>query len=117
MLNRDTVFIGCPYYYDKQGVICTKELYFSSEKNDFYSHPSSRQRAIEIPSPADAISNATQVTKHDSDSAQPLGHSHTGIETLRTEGDLRILSHRIRWAERRLDNHPTGVLNTLYASG
>lgn len=24
ILNRGTVFIGCPYYYDEQGVICTK---------------------------------------------------------------------------------------------
>ena len=38
-----------------------------------------------------------------------------GIETLRTVGDSRILSHRIRWVERRLGNHPAGVLNTLCA--
>ena len=94
----------------------TTEFYFFSGRNDFCNHPSSRQRVIEIPSPVDAISNATRVTKHDSNSTRPLDRSHMGIETLRTEGDSRILSHRIRWAERRLDNHLTGVLSTLYAS-
>lgn len=97
-------------------IIYTTEFYFFSERSDFYSHPSSRQRVIEIPSPVDAISNATRVTKHDSNSTRPLDRSYMGIETLRTEGDSRILSHRIRWAERRLDNHLTGVLSTLYAS-
>lgn len=70
-----------------------------------------------IPYPADAILNATQVTTHDSDSAQPLDHNRMGIEELRTVDDPKNQSHRIRWAERRLDNHPTGVLNTLYAIG
>jgi hypothetical protein len=55
--------------------------------------------------------------KHDSNSAQPLGHSHMGIEKLRTAGDSKILSHKNGWVEWRLDNHPAGVLNTLYAIG